>query len=331
VIKSFQSEEKMTDKQQTFQEDVNQAQLKKAKLSILSSSGINLFFAFGYAFVLIFGGYQLQYGLSVGYLIAMIQLVQLLQSPFSGLSLLYPKYQNTLASINRLEKLELLPVDDTKVVKIKHFDDLVAHKLNFSYDHQKVINDLSFHIKKNQIILVKGPSGTGKTTLMKILLGLLSQDSGTLDVIIDQDKMRISSMTRSLFSYVPQDNLILSGTIRDNLNLFEYHDEVQLYQVLKDVSLFDIIHEHPLKLDMPLKEKGVGLSEGQIQRLAIARALLKDAPILLLDEVTSSLDHELELSLSTHLKLLKEKTILLITHHELSNDIFDQVIHINKS
>jgi len=328
VIKSFESEEKITDKQANYQENVNQALIKKITLNIITSSGINLFFAFGYAFVLIFGGYQLQHGLSVGSLIAMIQLVQLLQSPFSGLSLLYPKYQHTIASIERLENLKLLTLDEPKEENISEFSALKASDLSFKYDHLNVINQLSFNIKKGQMIMIKGPSGTGKSTLMKLLLGLITPTSGHLSVKSQDKAINISSKTRSLFSYVPQDNLILSGSIRDNLNLFAHYDEDQLYQVLKDVSLDDQINQHPLKLDMKLNEKGKGLSEGQIQRLAIARALLKDAPILLLDEVTSSLDHQLEVNLLNHLKSLKGKTIILITHHDLSPDLFDQIITI---
>ena len=329
VIQSFHAEQKMVDIQATRQKRINTTSLSRAKLTILSSSGMNLFFAFGYAFALIFGGYQLQQGLSVGYLVAIIQLIQHLQSPFTGLSLLYPRYQNTLSSIERLNRLYELPVEDSDQEVIIDFDHIVLDQVSFTYDYHEVLSNLSFSISKNQTVLIKGASGSGKTTLIKLLLGFVEPNEGSLKMINSHDDdIKISSHTRSLFSYVPQDNMLLSGSVKDNLNLFETYSDEALYKSLDDVSLLDVIEKHPLGLDMNLQEKGSGLSGGQIQRLAIARALLKKAPILLLDEVTSALDKETEMKLIDHLKELKNQTIIMITHHDLPSDMFDKIIFI---
>lgn len=328
IIKSFSAELKMTQKQQNYQSILNKAKLQKTKLTIFTSSSLNLFFAFGYAFALIYGGYQLQFGLSVGYLIAMIQLVQHLQSPFSGLTLLYPTYQSVLASMSRLQALETMSLEQTTNTSIDTFESLIAENLTFAYNQEKPLFQLSFTIHKNQTILIKGPSGVGKTTLMKLLLGFLPPQHGKLFINTSKKTHDISSLTRSLFSYVPQNNLILSGTIRDNLNLFSTHSDEELYQVLNDVSLAKDIQSHPDQLNMLLSERGQGLSEGQLQRLAIARSLLKDAPILLFDEITSSLDLQTEMKLIQHLKSLHTKTIIMISHHQLDEQLFDQVINI---
>ncbi|MGE4320057.1 MAG: ABC transporter ATP-binding protein [Acholeplasmataceae bacterium] len=327
VIKSFQAEQKMSFTQQLKQSNVNDAFMQKTKLTILSSSGMNLFFAFGFGFALIYGGYQLQFGLTIGYLIAMIELIQHLQSPFSGFALLYPKYQQTLASIDRIDTLKKLTLESSDMKNITAFTSLHIDNIDFSYQQKSIFNEFSLVVKKNELILISGPSGAGKTTLFKLLLGYESPQRGNIEVKdYNKNVITIDSSTRSLFSYVPQDHMILSGTIKENLNLYQTYEDDKLIQVLKDVMLYDEIMKHPLKLDMMLKEKGRGLSIGQIQRLAIARALLKDAPILLLDEVTSALDIETEMRLISHLKSLKKKAIILITHHTLPESLFDQHI-----
>jgi len=325
VIKTFEAEEKMTMKQQTMQDEVNNAKMKQLHLSLLTSSGMQLFFAFGYAFALIFGGYQLQFGLSVGYLIAIIQLIQQLQSPFSSLSVIYPKFQQAIASMERLDILETLQTETTKKPILKDFTSIEAKNISFKYNHKHVIKDLSFQLHKNELILIKGPSGVGKSTLIKLLLGLYDINNGKLICHMKNQSIDISNQTRSLFSYVPQDHLILSGTMRDNLNLFETHSDEKLIQVLKDVSLFDELNKEHL-LDQKLGEKGIGLSIGQLQRLAIARALLKDAPILCLDEATSALDLNKEQDILNHLTKLHQKTIILISHHPLDEQLFNQII-----
>ncbi|MFA6801084.1 MAG: ABC transporter ATP-binding protein [Acholeplasmataceae bacterium] len=258
----------------------------------------------------------------------MIELVSYLQSPFSGLSLLYPKYQNTLASLDRLNNIQALPLEDQTPITIHDFKTLLLKDVSFSYQQEKVLSNINMTINKNQIVLIKGASGAGKTTLFKLLLGFIKPQSGSITINDKNGTFLISENTRSLFSYVPQDHMILSGTIKENLNLFCEHSDELLYQVLKDVALDDVISKHPLKLNMMLQEKGKGLSEGQVQRLAIARALLENAPVLLLDEITSSLDKDTEEKLIEHLKHLKNHTIIMISHHDLPNELFDQIITI---
>lgn len=136
-------------------------------------------------------------------------------------------------------------------------------------------------------------------------------------------------MTRSLFTYVPQGQMMMSGTIQENLELYQSSDEDTLWKVLKIAHLDEDIKKLPKKMKTVLGEKGLGLSEGQIQRLALARALLKDAPIILLDEVTSALDAETESSILSNIKEMTNKTILLITHRKLPEHYVNQIINLS--
>ncbi len=321
VIQSFEGEDKIVDLQHSYQHDVLKQTISKHKFNILTTSGVTIFFAFGYAFTLIYGGYQLQFGLSIGYLVAMMQLIQHVQTPISSLTRLYPIYQSSKVSIKRVNELYLLPIETDQKNQFKSFDFIEAKNVSFSYDNHKVFNHLNFIIKPNDFILIKGPSGTGKSTLFKLLLGFIKPTSGYIKL---NDEMQINEKSRSLFSYVPQDHLILSGSIKDNLNLFESHGDNKLDDALNKVSLTD---EH-IDINTLLQEKGKGLSIGQIQRLAIARALLRDAPILLLDEATSALDKETEILIINHLKTLKDKTIIFISHRDLPESLFTKIINI---
>ena len=170
---------------------------------------------------------------------------------------------------------------------------------------------------------IKGRSGQGKTTLFKLLLGLYTKDSGSLTI----DESEITAAHRKLFAYVPQGNMILSGSIRENiaLNRENLTDE-ELISACKTAEIYDYISSLPKGFDTKLSERGAGLSEGQIQRLAIARALVSSCPILLLDESTSALDEKTERAVLGNLSRLKDKTILLITHRDSVLDICNKTI-----
>ena len=322
VIKSFEAEDKIGKNQDDKQQNVFKAKLRKNNLTLLASGGLNLFFAFGYAFAIIFGAYRLQDGLTVGSLLAMIQLVQHIQSPFSGLSQLIPKYHQMIASTERLIVLDQFQ-DEIKnqTFKTNEFTQIEIRDLSFSYGSKSIFDHFNLKVSKGDMIHLNGESGKGKTTLIKLLLGLVEPKQGSIEISSNKQKIKISNETRCFFSYVPQENLMMSGTIRDNLNLFADHPDEALYQALRIAALDEEVHQLPFGLDTILGEKGYGLSEGQIQRLAIARALSKDAPILLLDEITSSVDKATELKIMESIKSLTDKTCFIVSHRPLSNDL----------
>jgi ABC-type bacteriocin/lantibiotic exporter with double-glycine peptidase domain len=168
-----------------------------------------------------------------------------------------------------------------------------------------------------KITAVMGPSGEGKTTLLRLLLGIVHPKEGTLEILAeDGTSLPISAATRRLFAYVPQENTMFSGTVRENMRLIkpDATDE-ELFEALRLACAEDFIRELPLGLDAPIREQGGGFSEGQVQRLCIARALLSDAPILLMDEATSALDMATETQvLENIMTSQRNRTCILTTH-----------------
>ena len=328
VIKSFESESLMSSKLSVFQEAHFKALRRKQKLSIFASTGMNIFFGFGYAFAIIFGAYRLKEGvITFGALTALIQLVSHIQSPFSGLSHLLPKYYTMMASAERLMMIDSFELETPNITKRQtDFDTLIIQKMTFKYDSNNVINKLNVKINFGEFVHIHGESGKGKTTLFKLFLGLYQPLEGFIFFTLKRSKFLCDASTRNLFSYVPQGNFILSGTIRENLELYQKSSDEKMIEALKISCLYEDIKALPDQLDTRLGEKGLGLSEGQIQRLAIARALLKNAPIMLLDEITSALDPETEKKIFENIKSLTDKTCIIISHRKLPEHLINQTI-----
>ena len=329
VIKSFESEQLVSNSLETFSTDLFNKRMKKQKMSLLSSLGLNIFFGFGYAFSIIFGAYQISLGLlSVGSLTAIIQLVQNIQSPFSGMSTVIPKYYQTLASIERLSAITNHQKEDTNRYKVTPFIELNIDHVNFSYDDKPVLQNLNFTVKPNEIIWIKGKTGLGKTTLFNLLLGFLSPNSGLLSIKTAHSSFVVSSQTRNFFSYVPQNPFMMSQSIKDNLILGQTPTEQDIKSACMAALIYDDIIKTKDGFNTILGEHGLGLSKGQLQRLSIARALLRNSPIILLDEVTSALDAQTEKQVLENLKGLNNKTILIISHRDLSALNISQTIEI---
>jgi len=327
VIKSFEAENKMAYKLDTKQDVYYRAALRKQKLSMLTSFGMTGFLAVGYGLAIILGAMRLSSGaLTIGGLTALIQLVGHLQSPFGGLSHLIPRYYHMVASIERMKILDHLETDIKQGLSSKDFVLLDAKELSFAYQDDLILHNLSFQIKQHDIVQIVGDSGKGKTTLIKLLLGLYEPTSGTIKITCGNVTENLCATHRSLFTYVPQGHMMMSGTIKDNLELYQTSPDKAIWDALEMVDLAKDFKELPKGLLTPLGEKGSGLSEGQIQRLALARALLKDAPIILLDEITSALDPKTEQKILANIKSLTTKTMIVISHRALPDDFVTQRI-----
>ena len=199
-----------------------------------------------------------------------------------------------------------------------------AEDLSFSYDRDQIFRNSAFSLPKGVFATITGPSGIGKSTLLKLLLGVFRPESGRLYLRGEGEDVLLDRSTRRLFAYVPQGNLLLSGTIRENLTIVRPEaTEEGLAQAIYVSNMDAFLPQLPQGLDTPLGESGAGLSEGQAQRLAIARAVLGGAPVLLLDECTSALDAETERTVLQRLKALPDRTYIAVTHRAAAMELCD--------
>lgn len=328
VVKSFSTKQPLISKLAEYMKKVYKTKILRNHISNGSTGIIFLVFTLGYYATLFWGAFEIATGrMDYGTLMAFLQIVSQIRAPFYNASSLISHFYGALASAERLMELEQLPDDktDSDFNSTKCYSllkEIKATNLSFSYGDANVIENSNFSIKKGDFVSVTGASGAGKSTLFKLLLGLFEPDEGSLSLISDNDEKIVDASTRSLFAYVPQGNLVLSGTIAENIKFGcpEVSDELMI-NAARIACLDEFVDPLPDHYNTVLGERGLGLSEGQVQRIAIARALLSDAPILLLDECTSALDEQLEERLLNNLIALSSKTILFISHRNAALSI----------
>lgn len=336
VVKSFAVEDKIADDTNELQADNYKAKMRRRGFGIVANTGINLVFSLGYVFAITFGAYRLINGLDFGTITAMLTLVNQIQTPFASLSNIMPKYFGLLASAERLMEIDALPNEEANnkndIDVAQTYDKLEKinfDKISFKYDRDIIFDNTSFTMDKGDFVAIMGISGIGKSTLLKLLLGVFKVDEGEIYLQLTDGKIDADFHTRRLFSYVPQGNFLLSGSIRDNLKFInsDVTDE-EINEAVRISCADRFINELPNGLDTVIGERGIGLSEGQLQRLAIARSLLSKAPVLLLDEATSALDEETEKRFLTNLKELKNKTCIIISHKRAALEICNKHVQI---
>lgn len=322
VIKSFSNEEMMEQKLTNYQEIHYQIKKKRNAVSNLANTIVYVMFTAGYYAALAWGAIQISRGLlTFGTLTAFLQIIGQIRAPFRNISGLIPQYYSMIGSAERLMDLEQIEEEEASSMEedfekiSEEMQAIVFEEVGFSYENRSVLEHFSVRLEKGSLTAVAGPSGAGKSTMMKLLLGLLQCEEGQIYFDLGKKKIPADAGTRKMFAYVPQGNMILSGTIRENL-VFSGRQvsEEEICRAAKMACIWEYIQELPDGLDTVLRERGNGLSEGQIQRIAIARALLSDAPVLLLDECTSALDEKTEEQVLNNLKQMKSKTILCISH-----------------
>lgn len=303
-----------------LQSTLVQSTRKKALLSLLTNGLLFFGYTAGHFMALSFGAYRLSVGLiTFGTFTAMLQLVSQIQAPLEGLARSIPQYIVSLASADRLAELAKLPDDAVNHNEPIHdFKQITFENVSFGYkeDHT-ILKDFSFTINKGDRIAILGPSGSGKTTLSRLLLSLITPTAGNIHLVdTTGNHQPLDATIRSLIAYVPQNNVLFSGTIAQNLRLAdESASDADLDRVLSVACAKEFVDQLADGLYTEVGERGIGLSEGQIQRLCIARALLYNKPILILDEATSALDTFAEDLIVTNLvHNFSFMTILMITH-----------------
>lgn len=329
VVKTFGGEKQFLLRLNELLNNNRKLRVKKSIFAVIISSMLYLLFSFGYYGVLVWGAAQIALGIiSYGTLVYFLQLISVLRAPLQNISGVIPKYYSTLASAERLIELENLENEQQSTEnKNITFNKIVFESLTFAYTNEIVLRDNNFEINQGSITAVTGRSGSGKSTLFKLLLGLFPATAGKITF---DNGTAVDETTRNMFAYVPQGNMLISGTIRDNITLCDNSiSDDDVIKASKTAVIYDFINSLPQGFDTVISERGQGLSEGQIQRIAIARALIFDAPIILLDEATSALDEDTETQLLKNIKSLTDKTILFITHRNTSLNVCDKVLHLS--
>ena len=305
-------------------------QRKRKNVSLIANTGISLMSHGAGYLALCWCAWKLLLGqMSFGSLTAVIQLVNQLQTPFVNLSGILPQYTAMMASAERLMELAAIEGEAPSSLENIHsvydrMEAIEAEDLTFSYDRDRILENAGFRLPKGSFAVITGPSGIGKSTLLKLLLGIFRPEKGQLKLVCGEETIHVDRSTRRLFAYVPQGNLLLSGTLRENLTIVRPDaTEADIHQALYVSAMEDYLPQLPRGLDTPLGESGAGLSEGQAQRLAIARAILGGAPVLLLDECTSALDPETEQKVLQRIKALPGRTCIAVTHRQAAVELAD--------
>lgn len=220
---------------------------------------------------------------------------------------------------NKIDKHQLY-------AKMKGFE---FNNVDFSYERDKVLVGANLFINKGDFVVIEGRSGVGKSTLMKLMLGVYELDGGSISIKTENENVALDNSTRPLFAYVPQGNMLFSGTIKENVTFIKKDATDDEIERALDLSLSnEFVRTLPSGLNTVVGEHGVGLSEGQIQRIAIARAVLCDCPVILLDEATSALDEETERKVLDNLKSLREITLIIVSHKKAPAHICNRKIKI---
>lgn len=301
-----------------------------------------------YAFGVIYCGWHLLLGtMSYGTLNAVLQLIGQIQSPFANITGYLPQYYSMLASAERLIEAETFPLDVTQSVGAaqtrrfyrEEMTALCLRDASFTYsppvrgdepaEMPQVFEHVDLTVRKGEYVAFTGPSGCGKSTVLKLLLSLYPLDSGERCLCTAGGEIPLTGAWRGLFAYVPQGNQLLSGKIREIIAFGDetrMQDDSRLWKALEIACADGFVRALAGGLDTVLGERGAGLSEGQMQRIAIARAICSECPILLLDECTSALDDETEAQVLRNLRAMTDKTVLIVTHRSAALEVCEKQV-----
>ena len=329
VLRSLESEGWVAGRLGKMQGELESKVLKRTRFTTVSRFALGSAFGLGYLFAFVWGALGLRDGaITVGMLTSFLQLVGQIQGPILSILNMVPQVVHSTASIDRLQELRGAPAVRGEGVTLDGIPGIRAEGLRFGYgDGAGVIDGFSHDFKPGSKTAIMGTTGAGKTTFFRLLLGLAHVESGRLSLYSGTSEVGISEETRSNFVYVPQGNTLLSGTVRFNLQLAKPDaGEDEMRRALHDACA-DFVFDMPQGLDTELGERGLGLSEGQAQRIAVARGLLRPGNVWLFDEVGSALDEETERELFRRLFVAYPgKTMLFVTHRGTVAELCDEIL-----
>lgn len=352
IVRTFAKERQVETQAEALMNVHKAARLKRSNFSNFCNIGFAGAMNGAYLIGIGFCGYGILTGtMSYGNLMAIIQLIGQIRNPFANITGVLPRYYAMLASAERLLEAEKFEPDNKELVSEKmiqefYHTDLQAIRLEnvcFTYQppvqNEKVLSmpivlkNFNLTIQKGEYVVFTGPSGCGKSTVLKLLMCLYPLDSGAQILETKKGMQPLTAAWRSLFAYVPQGNQLLSGSIREIVSFGDAQkakDEEGIYRALRISCAEEFVNKLDKGLDTLLGERGQGLSEGQLQRIAIARAVFSGHPILILDEATSALDKMTAERLLKNLRQMTDKTVVMVTHHVDQIGFFDREISFSK-
>lgn len=344
IIKAYAMEEKSISGAENRMSDHRKVRMQRNAFSNICNTGFIAAMEGAYLFGFFFGAFGIYQGsITYGTLIAILELIGQIRTPFAHISGYLPKYYAMIASAERIMGAERITADrragnrriSCTGEKLKEIREFGFKDVSFSYFSEdkgetEVFSHLDLNVRKGEFVAFTGASGCGKTTALKLFLGLYPVKEGLLYIDTGEGRKEAGDELRQLFAYVPQGNCLMSGSIKDAVS-YAAGDDYNLEKALDIACASGFVSELSSGMDTMLGERGSGLSEGQMQRIAIARAVCSDRPVLLLDEATSALDGETEKKLLTNLRSMTDKTVIIVTHRKAALSICDREIHFDGS
>lgn len=334
LIKTLESDSVMVDRLESTQSELRHRVVKRTAFSVVSNFILNAGFSVGYLIAFLWAALRMaDQTLTFGGMTAFLQLVNRIQGPARDLTRLAPVFVGVFTAAERLMELEENPLEEQgDPIPLTAPCGVRLEHITYAYDDgdSNVIEQLDFDFYPGSCTAVLGETGAGKTTLIRLILALLHPNDGKVILYNQQEQKELSPLMRCNFVYVPQGNTLMSGTIRDNLRLGKLNATEEEIKTALEMSCASFVMELPDGLDTVCTEAGGGLSEGQAQRISIARALLRNRPIMLFDEATSALDPETERQLLHNILSNHDKTVIFITHRPAVVDYCDQTLHLQK-
>lgn len=334
VVKSFSNEAYATEQLVNLRDKRFFWVFKKSKVLIVSTSAMSLSFNLGYIGAFTFGAIQLSRKvITYGTMSIFITLVNRIQGPVLSLAQYVPKVVSIIASAQRIIELQDIKMEEKNDIHIA-VDQVGVNitDLTFGYNEETVLDHLSMSIKPGEFVAIVGKSGIGKTTLVRLMMSFMDQIEGNIEFHNEfGQKEKVNASVREFIAYVPQGNTLFSGTIRENIKMGNLNaTEEEMIDALRTAAGYDFVSSLPKGLDTIIGERGHGLSEGQAQRISIARAIVRKAPFIIFDEATSSLDEKTELAVLKNIRNISPRpTCLLITHRRSVLAYCDREIRIN--
>lgn len=334
LIKSFAAEDIISRETQENMRTHKMMRMRRSHFANFVNSGFGLIAEGLYLLGIIYCAHGIMEGrITYGTLLAVLQLIGQAQRPFAQITMYVPRWHAMTASAERLAEVESYADDPRKPFDLPDFSSLELEHVCFAYPALQgngqggvpVLKDLNLTIRKGDYAAFVGHSGCGKSTVLKLLMCMYPLDDGARWIVSGEEKTELMAAHRRLFAYVPQGNALMDGTVRDIVcfaHPHRKHDSERINRALAIACADEFVGD----LDARLGERGSGMSEGQMQRLAIARAIFADAPVLLLDEATSALDEQTEKKLLENLRRLTDKTVILVTHRQAALSICNRVI-----